>query len=129
MQEKDFTTAKDFVPTPPESRNQFENAPSITSKIDNITDAELGPRATYINTGAAAGLSQEHRDYLLARHGTLDLDPIPDMGDQDPFNWPQWKVINSYRSFSMKGHADKSWVAYRKSPTCFLWLSQPCSAL
>ncbi|KAK5562205.1 hypothetical protein LTR43_012199, partial [Exophiala xenobiotica] len=26
-------------------------------------------------------LSPEHREYLLARHGTLDLDPMPDMGD------------------------------------------------
>ncbi|KAK5132088.1 hypothetical protein LTR08_000338 [Meristemomyces frigidus] len=54
---------------------------------------ELGPRATYITTGAAAGISQEHRDYLLARHGTLDLDPIPSADPADPYNWPKWKKL------------------------------------
>ncbi|KAK9451826.1 mfs transporter [Limtongia smithiae] len=39
------------------------------------------------------GLSQEHRDFLLARHHTLDLDPIPWMSDADPLNWPQRKKI------------------------------------
>ncbi|KAK5215083.1 hypothetical protein LTR72_011837 [Exophiala xenobiotica] len=38
-------------------------------------------------------LSPEHREYLLARHGTLDLDPMPDMGDADPYNWPHWKKV------------------------------------
>lgn len=37
-------------------------------------------------------LSQEHRDYLLQKHGTLELDPIPDMTDHDPYNWTQSKV-------------------------------------
>ncbi|OJJ43656.1 hypothetical protein ASPZODRAFT_161530 [Penicilliopsis zonata CBS 506.65] len=36
-------------------------------------------------------LSEEHRQYLLHRHGTLNLDPIPDMDDADPYNWPSWK--------------------------------------
>ncbi|KAJ5827835.1 Major facilitator superfamily domain general substrate transporter [Penicillium robsamsonii] len=38
-----------------------------------------------------AHLSEEHRNYLLAKHGTLDLDPIPDMTDADPYNWPRWR--------------------------------------
>ncbi|KAL2816663.1 major facilitator superfamily domain-containing protein [Aspergillus granulosus] len=29
--------------------------------------------------------------YLLSRHGTLDLDPLPSMSDVDPYNWPAWK--------------------------------------
>lgn len=41
---------------------------------------------------AINALSQEHRDYLLRVHGTLDLDPIPAMDDADPYNWPMWKV-------------------------------------
>ncbi|KAK8062413.1 MFS transporter [Apiospora hydei] len=48
-----------------------------TRREGAVEDLELGPRATYINTGAAAGISQEHRDYLLKRHGTLDLEPLP----------------------------------------------------
>lgn len=94
--EEATTSRRDFVPTTGAhegSQDDFDTVPSAPSiNKSEVDDVELGPRATYINTGAAAGLSQEHRDYLLARHGTLELDPIPDMGDQDPFNWPTWKV-------------------------------------
>lgn len=38
-------------------------------------------------------LSNEHREFLLQRHGTVDLDPIPAMDDADPLNWPKRKVI------------------------------------
>lgn len=41
---------------------------------------------------AADFLSQTHQDYLIQRHGTLELDPIPSMSDADPYNWPTWKV-------------------------------------
>ncbi|KAF7346098.1 MFS multidrug transporter [Mycena sanguinolenta] len=40
---------------------------------------------------AADGLSEEHRNYLLQRHGTLDIDPLPSMNDSDPYNWPKGK--------------------------------------
>lgn len=36
-------------------------------------------------------LSQEHQSFLLDRHGTLDLNPIPSMDPADPYNWPSWK--------------------------------------
>ena len=39
-----------------------------------------------------ATLSPAHREYLFRRHGTVDLDPIPDMNDADPYNWQTWKV-------------------------------------
>jgi hypothetical protein len=37
-------------------------------------------------------LSEQHQAYLLERHGTLDLDPVPSMDPADPYNWPSWKV-------------------------------------
>jgi hypothetical protein len=43
-------------------------------------------------------LSPEHREYLLQRHGTLDLEPLPSSDPADPYNWPAWKV----RCFSTK---------------------------
>jgi hypothetical protein len=43
-------------------------------------------------TGLAADLSPEYREFLLQRHGTLELDPIPAFDDADPYNWPAWKV-------------------------------------
>lgn len=53
-------------------------------KADNIhaTEAEI----------AAASLSVSHKEYLIERHGTLNLDPIPSPSNADPYNWPLWKV-------------------------------------
>jgi hypothetical protein len=48
--------------------------------------------ATYYEKEEIAALSEEHRQYLLQRHGTLELDPIPTFAAADPYNWPQWKV-------------------------------------
>ncbi|KXT09188.1 hypothetical protein AC579_429 [Pseudocercospora musae] len=64
----------------------------------NSSDVEIGHRATNISKGAAATLSQQHRDYLIQRHGTLDLDPVPSQDPADPYNWPsfmtlQWKKM------------------------------------
>lgn len=47
---------------------------------------------TNIENSNLAALSREHREYLEQRHGTLDLDPIPDANDADPYNWPQSRV-------------------------------------
>lgn len=41
---------------------------------------------------AEHALSAEHAEYLLQRHGTLDLKPIPSAHHDDPYNWPAWKV-------------------------------------
>jgi hypothetical protein len=39
-----------------------------------------------------ADLTPEHKEYLMRRYGTLDLDPIPAPDDADPYNWPIRKV-------------------------------------
>lgn len=36
-------------------------------------------------------LPPDHRDFLLARHGTLQLTPLPSSDPRDPLNWPTWK--------------------------------------
>lgn len=51
--------------------------------------------ATYIEKDEVVSLSPEHREYLLQRHGTLELDPLPSISPADPYNWPQWKVSPS----------------------------------
>ncbi|TGO08131.1 hypothetical protein BTUL_0224g00040 [Botrytis tulipae] len=48
--------------------------------------------ATYIE---ANELSEEHRQYLLARHGTLDLDPLPGPSEADPYNWTNSKKVTN----------------------------------
>lgn len=67
-----------------------ENMPS-KADINLVESAGAGGAATY-EESMAARLPKAHRDYLLARHGTLELDPIPGMGPADPYNWPEWKV-------------------------------------
>jgi hypothetical protein len=56
------------------------------------TAVESGKQEAFYVEDRVAHLTEEHRQYLLARHGTLDLDPIPDMNDADPYNWPTWRV-------------------------------------
>ncbi|KAH8799675.1 putative MFS transporter [Xylogone sp. PMI_703] len=51
-----------------------------------------------------SSLPPEHSQYLLHRHGTLDLSPLPTTNDADPYNWPNWKknvnlVIVSFHAF------------------------------
>ena len=36
-------------------------------------------------------ITDAHRDYLIHRHGTSDLDPMPSSDPADPLNWPAWK--------------------------------------
>lgn len=60
---------------------------------EDIIDAEkLKAVSTYVGADAQ-DLSPEHREYLMQRHGTLELNPMPGYGDADPYNWPQWKVM------------------------------------
>jgi hypothetical protein len=37
-------------------------------------------------------LTALQKEYLLKRHGTLELDPMPSQDPADPLNWPRWKV-------------------------------------
>ena len=62
------------------------------SKDGNEALDQQPTHGTYIEKDQVVNLSQEHREYLVKRHGTADLDPIPAFGDADPYNWPQWKV-------------------------------------
>ncbi|KAF5016584.1 hypothetical protein F66182_11692, partial [Fusarium sp. NRRL 66182] len=61
---------------------------SINDRAPEITDGEK-PSLQYDQDEGE--LSPQHREYLLQRHGTLNLDPIPSADDADPYNWPVWK--------------------------------------
>lgn len=62
-----------------------------------IEGVDVKAHASYADA-VAARISEQHRDYLLQRHGTLDLDPVPSMDPADPFNWPTWKVSDLTRT-------------------------------
>lgn len=46
-----------------------------------------------VENGPAEHLTPEHREYLVSRHKTVDLNPLPTMDPADPLNWPSWKVL------------------------------------
>lgn len=55
--------------------------------LDYATEKEIGTNLS----DSTALLSELHKSYLIERHGTVDLDPIPSMDPADPYNWPSWK--------------------------------------
>ncbi|CAJ2504346.1 Uu.00g117400.m01.CDS01 [Anthostomella pinea] len=66
--------------------------------IQRVEDAEANSKISDGEKGhsdSTSSLSSGHKEYILARHGTLELEPMPDMDDADPLNWSSWKkVIN-----------------------------------
>lgn len=64
---------------------------TVPTKSDAGDHEALAHHATYLEDGGA-DLTPEHREYLLKRHGTLSLDPLPSVDPADPYNWPNWKV-------------------------------------
>ena len=36
-------------------------------------------------------MGDPHHDYLIRRHGTADLVPLPSIDPADPLNWPEWR--------------------------------------
>lgn len=69
-------------------------SPSLNSQANTKLDLEKAnlPDDTVDQEREYTGLSDEHREYLLRRHGTVHLDPLPSLDDADPYNWPNWKV-------------------------------------
>lgn len=84
----------ELQPSSSRAIDQPEDNSVTKADIDLVESAGAGRAATY-EESVAARLPKAHRDYLLERHGTLELDPIPSMGPDDPYNWPEWKVSKS----------------------------------
>ena len=59
--------------------------------VDNL--AQTDTHATYYQPEHVANLSEAHRNYLVQRHGTLNLDPVPAFGNADPYNWSTSKKL------------------------------------
>lgn len=58
---------------------------------DEHSDTSRQP-ATTTTTTIIAQMTEEHKNYILKRHKTLDLDPMPSTDPNEPYNWPRWKV-------------------------------------
>lgn len=67
--------------------HELPGATPPKSSADYVEEKGLGDSAD-----PTRFLSEPHKAYLVERHGTLDLDPLPSMDPADPYNWPLWKV-------------------------------------
>lgn len=90
-------------------------------KIDSGHAEDLENVHTQLESEEVANLSPEHKQYLLERHGTLELDPVPDMSDADPYNWATSKV-----SLIQLGSCRRARLTQaRNASTWHSWLSMP----
>lgn len=107
------------------SQEHHNGAPSMKSESEFVEKlGQTNTHATYIGRDEVAKLSEDHRNYLLQRHGTPDLDPVPAYGTADPYNWPQWKVTCLLSSNSIRLYANTSRLvleshkSYPSRPSC-----------
>ncbi|KAE8151135.1 major facilitator superfamily domain-containing protein [Aspergillus avenaceus] len=70
------------------------NCPSDLEKHESEFIGEAKEDHSQLDEACSA-LSPSHRDYLLKRHGTIDLDPLPSLSGADPYNWPMWKKLTN----------------------------------
>jgi hypothetical protein len=102
----DFGTGNTTTPT-----NEVISKSGVV-EIDHAASCNV-----HIENGLSGEISQQHRDYLIARHGTTDLSPLPTMDPADPLNWPAWKVHTPSQMRSIK------LTLIRKTLTCYSSLS------
>lgn len=73
-----------------DAEKQSSEANKFDERVEKLEPSDT--HQTYYEPTDINALSEEHRTYLLKRHGTLELDPIPSFGDADPYNWSTTKV-------------------------------------
>ena len=94
--------------TPTDEPNAAVSSDGIVEKDHALSDS------SHVENGKAGDLSPEHREYLIARHGNIDLNPVPTMDPADPLNWPAWKVLFSPKSCALLTMAEK----HKPHPRC-----------
>lgn len=88
----------------------FQNTKAGTSCTKNETDDIEKLNYSYdeqfvLNeTSIVSELTTDHREFLLKRHGSIQLDPLPSNNPMDPLNWPPLKknyeiILISFHSF------------------------------
>lgn len=58
------------------------------SAIEKQIDSQTNSLTSSDNVESPTSLlTEEHKQYLISKHGTFELEPIPSMNDDDPLNW------------------------------------------
>ncbi|PNP86432.1 hypothetical protein FNYG_00134 [Fusarium nygamai] len=55
--------------------------------------SSVNGKGSDLERGFTSPLPETHAQYLIHRHGTINLEPLPDPTDADPLNWPRHKKI------------------------------------
>ncbi|KAJ9268914.1 hypothetical protein DTO212C5_5115 [Paecilomyces variotii] len=81
----------------------------VRSSHDGAADTKYTSGMVDLEEKRDLNISLEHREYILQRHGTLELSPFPSASAADPLNWPSWKK-----------HMNLSLVAFHALITTFI---------
>lgn len=60
------------------------------ASFDDKHAADIAVSDVHSDSPETKLMTPEGEEYLLQRHGTLDLDPMPRPTPDDPLNWPTW---------------------------------------
>ncbi|KAG7665108.1 uncharacterized protein J8A68_001418 [[Candida] subhashii] len=61
---------------------------SIASDIEKGSNTH---NESFDPVGITKEIDPEHEEYLVKRHGSVQLDPLPSADPEDPLNWPDWQ--------------------------------------
>ncbi|KAF9886615.1 hypothetical protein FE257_011255 [Aspergillus nanangensis] len=75
-----------------DSSDSSQSSQQGKNGVDMVESTEAGTSMSYADI-VATRIPEHHQMFLLERHGTLNLDPIPSMDPADPYNWPGWKKL------------------------------------
>ncbi|KAI5962521.1 uncharacterized protein KGF55_003597 [Candida pseudojiufengensis] len=62
---------------------------SNSSSVENVEKTSTN----YIDDEEEPEISEEHKQYLIKKHGTYNLIPLPTMDDNNPLNWSNYQKI------------------------------------
>ncbi|RFU24025.1 hypothetical protein B7463_g12310, partial [Scytalidium lignicola] len=79
--------------------DDYESTDSESSdSINSIQNLEKATRGNFEDEELIEDVSNQRQrsrqeEYLLQRHGRIDLIPVPSADPSDPLNWPDWKAF------------------------------------
>jgi hypothetical protein len=62
-----------------------------SSSVRPPAESKEGATLEIEDPSQTSTINDDRDEYLLIRHGTLELNPLPSSSPKDPFNWPIWK--------------------------------------
>lgn len=92
---------------------------STDKHLEGHKEEQIERLATYDRSFPASNITDAHRDYLIERHGTYQLDPLPDFTNADPLNWSNSKASHRRKP------AIPMLTGHRKRSTSSSWHSTP----